>query len=158
MLRSRYALRSVEDAQEERQKERDQHRDDVPASTTRRRKHPYRRTPRRVHPSILLSSALPPQDSLILIGEARLPWGMSAQSLARDLCAQIADMGVTLDVLVEPVDIDMDESTGAYPSIRFYVEREEAVGSPSEVLPTQFRISSLLSSGRLLWRTGNSRQ
>jgi hypothetical protein len=133
------------------EKEKEQHRDDSPKSTTKRRKHLYKRVPSRSMDRVVVS-LLPKEENLVLLGEARVPKGSSLNTLARDMSAQIADMDVTLDVLVEPIE------DPEVPAIRFYVEREATLKTPSEVLQTQFHISSLLLAGGAQWHRDSSKR
>ena len=111
------ALRSPEQARDERDREKDKHPHGETRTTRKvhvlkRRKHPLRVEPQRIAPEKLQVA------QLIQIGEMKGDLGKM-----QELIAQIAELDVTLDVVVEPVEED---------TVRFFVDEQEATEHPGE--------------------------
>lgn len=120
----RRALRDPEQRKDELTKEQDQHSQEVSApkrtlNLLKRRKHQLRKpvTPRAAR----ITSEPLSGSGLLQIGEIGLkPWA-PVTLLASVLSAQIAEMDVTLDVIVEPVFVDPE-----HPSLKIYVDPKDA--------------------------------
>lgn len=123
-MTTRRALRDPEQRKNELRKEQDQHPQDTSAPTRtlnllKRRKHLLRKpvTPREAR----ITSELLSSSDLLQIGEIGLRPGAPVTLLARALSAQIAEMDVTLDVIVEPVSVDPE-----HPSLKIYVDSTDS--------------------------------
>lgn len=136
MTTQRTSLRPTKQNQDEIQHERDQHPQDESRATrtvhmTKRRKHLFKRAPDRALKRVVAED-LVDDEALLQVGEVLLLKGAPVHLLAQVLGIRIAEMDVTLDVLVEPVEVDPE-----HPKLKVYVDKGEAQMYPAGATQTQ---------------------